>query len=117
MEYEIMDQIHMVQNGKSSFKMANKFCLPYSRKFFELLPTKFSQEGHCCVELTTKTTLITILLLLLLLYFIQFNGYLLTDRLNSKSAYDKASTKTEIQRKYNLNTQKQHIKHTQQKQQ
>jgi hypothetical protein len=30
---------------------------------------------------------------------IQFNGYLLMGRLNSTSAYDKASTKTEIQRK------------------
>jgi len=35
------------------------------------------------------------------------------DRLNSTSVYDKASTKTEIQRKNNTNTQKQHIKQTQ----
>jgi len=38
-------------------------------------------------------------------------------RLNSTSACDKASTKTEIQRENNTNTQKQHTKQIQQKQQ
>jgi hypothetical protein len=38
---------------------------------------------------------------------IQFNGYLLTRRLKSTSAYYKASTKAEIEHKNGTNTQKQ----------
>jgi hypothetical protein len=47
--------------------MASKFCLPYNRKLFEMLPTKFSQEGLRCVELTTKTTLIIIIIIIIII--------------------------------------------------
>jgi hypothetical protein len=45
---------------------------------------------------------------------IQFNGYLLMYKLNSTSAYYKASTETQIKHK-RTNTQKQDTKRTKQK--
>jgi len=76
-------------------------CLPYNRKCFELLPTKFSQEGPRCVELTKKN--------------InsnnnnnnnnQFNEYLLTGRLNSTEIQSKAIQihKSDTLNKHNKN--------------
>jgi hypothetical protein len=44
----------------------------------------------------------------------QFSGYLLTYRLNSRSVYYKASTKTQIKHKNNTDTQKENTKQTKQ---
>jgi hypothetical protein len=65
-----------------------------------LVQEKYQEEKACDKR---KKKIITI----------QFSGCLLTCRLNSTSAYYKASTKTKIQHKNSTNTQKQNTKQTQ----